>query len=170
MISPELLRNSLNSSLMTFYYLSDSKKNVLRILDMFDPGIGQLIDGPRIKSPMNALTLTFHYHRLFGEFEIFFEPTGIPYQYRIDSTMEISFLRNSLFPVIRTLTLSPTHSIDPPSSRLLAVHRAITIMMKVSGAGDYIETVLRDREESVVREDGSSHLGYLTSLLLGGWY
>lgn len=137
---------------------------------MFDPGIGQLIDGPRIKSPMNVLTLTFHYRRLFGEFQMFFEPTGIPYQYRIDSTPKVSFLRDPLFPVTRTLTLSPTHSIDPPSSRLLAVHRAIAIMMKVSGAEEYIETVLRDREELVVREDGSSHLGYLTSLRLGGWY
>ncbi|KAJ6103658.1 hypothetical protein N7486_003880, partial [Penicillium sp. IBT 16267x] len=46
--------------------LSDSKKNVLRILDMFDPGINHLIDGLKIDSPINALTLTLDYHRLFG--------------------------------------------------------------------------------------------------------
>lgn len=41
--------------------------------------------------------------------------------------------------------------------------------MKLSGAGEYIERVLRDMEELDVREDGSTHLGYLTGLRLGGW-
>nr|XP_001390780.2 hypothetical protein ANI_1_264044 [Aspergillus niger CBS 513.88]XP_001395751.2 hypothetical protein ANI_1_824104 [Aspergillus niger CBS 513.88] len=61
--------------------LSDSKKNVLRILDMFDPGVIHLIDGPKIDSPINALTLTLDYHRMFGEFQIYFEPTGVPYHH-----------------------------------------------------------------------------------------
>ncbi|KMU89309.1 hypothetical protein CIHG_06982 [Coccidioides immitis H538.4] len=105
--------------------LSDSKKNVLRILDMFDPGIIHLIDGPKIDSPMNALTLTYDHHRSFGEFQIYFEPTGKPYEYRIDSMEQIPFLRDPIFPVTRTLTLSPSHTIDPPSARLLGVHRAV---------------------------------------------
>jgi hypothetical protein len=41
--------------------------------------------------------------------------------------------------------------------------------MKLSGAGDYIESVLRDMEDLDVREDGSTHLGHLTGLRLGGW-
>jgi hypothetical protein len=41
--------------------------------------------------------------------------------------------------------------------------------MKLSGAGEYIERVLRDMEELDVREDGSTHLGYLAGLRLGGW-
>ncbi|CAI7627392.1 unnamed protein product [Penicillium glandicola] len=108
--------------------LSDSKKFVLRILDMFNPGIGDLIHGPKLDGPMNALTLIFDYHRLFGEFRIYFELTGIPYQYRIDSTEQGLFLRDPLFPVTRTLPLSPASSIDPPSPRLLEVHRAIAII------------------------------------------
>ncbi|KMP02204.1 hypothetical protein CISG_06189 [Coccidioides immitis RMSCC 3703] len=124
--------------------LSDSKKNVLRILDMFDPGIIHLIDGPKIDSPMNALTLTYDHHRSFGEFQIYFEPTGKPYEYRIDSMEQIPFLRDPIFPVTRTLTLSPSHTIDPPSARLLGVHRAVAKIMKLSGAGEYIETILRD--------------------------
>ncbi|KKZ62789.1 hypothetical protein EMCG_02900 [[Emmonsia] crescens] len=48
--------------------LSESKKNVLQILDMFDPGIAHLIDGPKIDNPSNALTLTLDNRRLFGEF------------------------------------------------------------------------------------------------------
>lgn len=30
----------------------------MRILDMIDPGIIHLVDGPKIDSPMNAITLT----------------------------------------------------------------------------------------------------------------
>lgn len=136
---------------------------------MFDPGIGHLIDGPKIDSPINALTLTLDYHRLFGEFQIYFERTGTSHQYRIDSTEQSPFLRDPLFPVTRTLTLSPNRTIDPPSARLLEVHRAIALIMKLSAAGEYIEKVLHDMEELDVREDGSTHLGYLTGLRLGGW-
>ena len=126
---------------------------------MFDPGIIYLINGPKIDSPINAFTLTLDYHRLFGEFKIYFEHTGIRQQYRIDSTERSHFLRDPLFPV--SLTLSPHRTVDPPSPRLLDVHRAIALIMKLSGAGEYIERVLRDMEELDVREDGSTHLGYL---------
>lgn len=136
---------------------------------MFDPGIGHLIDGPKIDSPINALTLTLDYHRLFGEFQIYFEPTGIRHQYRIDSTEQSPFLCDPLFPVTRSLTLSPHRTIDPPSPRLLGVHRSIALIMKLSGAGEYIERVLRDIEELDVKEDGSTHLGYLAGLRLDGW-
>ncbi|EFE41037.1 conserved hypothetical protein [Trichophyton verrucosum HKI 0517] len=149
--------------------LSDSKKNVLRILDMFDPGIIHLIDGPKIDSPLNALTLTYDHHREFGEFKIYFEPTSTQYQYRIDSTEQNPSLRDPLFPVTRTLLLSPSRTIDPPSAQLLGVHRAIAKIMNLSGAGEYIEEVLRDLEEINVRADGSTNLGRVINLRLGGW-
>ncbi|KAJ5200406.1 hypothetical protein N7472_005610, partial [Penicillium cf. griseofulvum] len=132
--------------------LSDSKKNALRILDI----------------PINALTLTLDYHRLFGEFKIYFEPTGTRHQYRIDSTECSPFLRDPLFPVTRSLTLSPHRTVDPPSPRVFDIHRAIILIMKLSSASEYIKRVLRDIEELDVREDGSTHLGYLTGLRLGG--
>ncbi|KAJ5254038.1 hypothetical protein N7524_011218 [Penicillium chrysogenum] len=138
--------------------LSDSKKKALRILDIFDPRIIYLVNRPEIDSPINALTLTLDYHRLFGEFKIYFEPTK-----------SSPFLRDPLFPITRSLTLSPYRTVDPLSSRLLGVHRAIALIMKLSGAGEYIERVLRDIEELDIREDGSTHLGYLAGLRLGGW-
>ncbi|KMP00781.1 hypothetical protein CIHG_03229 [Coccidioides immitis H538.4] len=106
--------------------LSDSKKNTLQILDLFDPGIVHLIDGTKIDSPLNALTLTHGYH-----------------QFR---------------------------TIDPPSARLLGVHHAIAIIMNLSGAGEYIENILRDLEEVDVKADGSTNLGPIMSLRLGGWF
>jgi hypothetical protein len=43
---------------------------------MFDPGVIHLIEGPNINRPINALTLTNHFHQLFGDFDIYFEPTA----------------------------------------------------------------------------------------------
>ncbi|OJD26817.1 hypothetical protein ACJ73_01784 [Blastomyces percursus] len=148
--------------------LTESKKNVLRILDMFDPGITHLIDGPKIDSPSNALTLTLDNHRLFGEFQIYFEPTGRTYEYTIHS-VESGFLSDPFFPVTRTLTLSPNHTIDPPSHRLLGIHRAISLILKLSAADAYIEQTLRNLEQITVEADGSTHLGDIMGLRLGGW-
>lgn len=64
---------------------------------------------------------------------------------------------------------SPHRTVDPPSPRLLDVHRAFALIMELSGAGEYIEKFIRDMEELDVREDGSTHLGYLAGLRLGGW-
>lgn len=128
-----------------------------------------LLDGPKIDSPMNAITLTLDHHRSFGQFQIYFEPTGVPHQYTIDSLERSPLLRDSLFPVTRTLTLSPNRTIDPPSSRLLAIHSAVAHMMRISGAGEYIEKILRDLEDLTVREDGSTNLGYMMGLRFGGW-
>lgn len=147
---------------------ADSKKNVLRILDMFDPGITHFIDGPKIDSPSNALTLTLDNHRLFGEFKIYFEPTGGAYEYRIHST-ESGFLSDPFFPVTRTLTLSPNRTIDPPSPRLLNIHRAISLILKLSGAAEYIEQILRDLELVTVETDGSTHVGDIMRLRIDGW-
>lgn len=143
--------------------------NVFRILDMFDPGLSHRLDGPNIDRSVNALTLTLDYHRLFGEFQIYFEPTGRPLEYKIDSLENSPFLRDPLFPVTRTLTLSPNLTIDPPDPRLLRVHSAIAHIMKLSGAGDYIERVLRDMQEVDVQADGSTNLGYMMGLRLNGW-
>lgn len=68
------------------------------------------------------------------------------------------------FPVTRTLYTHP--SIDPPSERLLALHSAIGHILHLSGAGEYIHVLLRDMEDGVVREDGSTQLGDLLSIAL----
>ncbi|ODH35408.1 hypothetical protein ACO22_02932 [Paracoccidioides brasiliensis] len=150
--------------------LSDSKKNVLQILAMLEPGIARLFDGQDVDSPKNALTLTHHYHRLLGEFEIYFEPIeGANNRYTIRSTERNPILCERLLPITRMLSLSPSCSIDPHSSRLLKVHRAIALILKLSGAGEYIENILRDMEEVEVKEDGSTSLGRLMSLRLSGW-
>ncbi|GBF66797.1 hypothetical protein TMEN_9518 [Trichophyton mentagrophytes] len=156
------------SSISLTGHETESKKNILRILDIFDPGITHFIDGANIDSPSNALTLTLDNHRLLGEFKIYFEPTGGAYEYRIHSTDD-DFLSDPFFPVTRTLMLSPNRTIDPPSPRLLGIHRAICLILKLSGAAEYIEHVLRDLELVTVEADGSTHVGDIIRLRIDGW-
>lgn len=131
---------------------------------MFNHKITHLIKYPKTDSPINTLTLIYDYHQLFSIFKIFFEPTGNPYQYKINSTEQRSFLRDPLFPVIRTLTLSLNCTINPPSPRLLTVHHAIACIIHLSSAAEYIESILRDIEEVSVREDGLMNLGHIVKL------
>jgi len=143
---------------------------------MFDPGLTHLIEGPNIDRPINAFTLTNEFHRLVGDFEIFFEPTSAPdlstetqHTYKIDSTQSFKPLRHPILPVTRTLYLTPDHTINPPSPRLLAIHRACVFILHLSGAGDYINKILRDMDEVDVKKDGSTELGRLVGLKAGGW-
>jgi hypothetical protein len=143
---------------------------------MFDPGLASLIEGSNIDRPINAFTLTQEFHRVFGDFEIYFEPTPSPdsgiqtqHTYKIDSTRSIKVLRHPMLPVTRTLYLTPNHTIDPPSPRLLTVHRAIAHILYLSGAGDYINKIIRDMDEMEVKQDGSTELGHLIGLKAGGW-
>jgi len=124
--------------------LDEPKKTALAILNMFDDGVVHLIED--IDRPRNAITLTHDFHQLFGNFEVYFEPQdNQPHTYRIDST-RFGILRHRIFPVHRTLFLTDTRTIDPPSPRLLAVHSAIA------------------------HADGSTELGYLAKLRVHGWW
>lgn len=143
---------------------SESKTAALNILNMFDVGVRHLIEGVNIDRPRNALTLTPDMHRLFGNFDIFFERVeDRPHTYRIDACDP--FLKAQFgLPIVRSFLIHD--SIDPPSERLLALHSAVGHVLHLSGAGDYINRILRDMEDGVVREDGSTRLGALVNVAL----
>ncbi|CAK7220753.1 hypothetical protein SCUCBS95973_004269 [Sporothrix curviconia] len=150
--------------------LDKSREAALSILNMFDYGVAHIIDGVEIDRPINAMTLAISLHYTFGRFETFLTP--VPNEknmYRIESFMSPMAAAYFGIPVTRTLFVTDTHTIDPPSPRLLAVHRAIAHILHLSGAGDYIDRVLRDMETNLVRADGSSELGLLVGLRLDGW-
>jgi hypothetical protein len=94
---------------------------------MFDHGVGHLIEGVDIDRSCNALTLTFNIHDLFSNFRIYFEPVpdAEPHTYRIESFLRPAFV-GGLLPVTRTLFLTDSRIIDPPSPRLLAIYCAIS--------------------------------------------
>ena len=115
--------------------------------------------------------MTNHFHQLFGDFDIYFEPTAdqIQHTYKIENVQSRSIFGDPLLPVTRTLYLTPDHTIDPPSPRLLAIHRAIGSILHLSGAGDYTDRIIRDMDEMSIEENGSTELGYYVSLKLAGW-
>ncbi|PGH00919.1 hypothetical protein AJ79_08074 [Helicocarpus griseus UAMH5409] len=149
--------------------LSDSQKAALMILNMFDCDVSHIIGGVNIDRPFNAMSLTPDLHTDFGNFSVFFEPVlDQEHTYQIDTFLPAGIL--PALPVTRTLYLTSDRSIDPPSPRLLAIHRPIAYILHLSGAGDYIDKILQDMEEIGAQEGGSTELGRLVTLRLGGWF
>jgi hypothetical protein len=136
---------------------------------MFDEGVVHLIDGTDIDHSRNAITLTHDFHQLFGGFEVYFESQNEPHSYRIDSTSK-GILRHRIFPVERSLFLTDSRTIDPPSPRLLAVHSAIAHILYLSAAGRYIDSILEDLDKGDISADGSTPLGLLATLRFQGWW
>ncbi|RYC58022.1 hypothetical protein CHU98_g8186 [Xylaria longipes] len=132
---------------------------------MFDVGVAELIQGPEIDRPRNALTLTHHFHQLFGDFQVYFEPVpDTDHTYTIRTHIsEDYFFRRPKLPITRELYLTSDRTIDPPSPRLLAIHSAIACILHLSGAGEYIDKIYRDMEEHGVQADGSTPLGRFVS-------
>jgi hypothetical protein len=140
---------------------------------MFDDGVSDLVEGTDIDRPRNALTLSIEIHRWFGDFKIFFEPvesvggeSAEPHTYRIEG-FESPWVYNNVIPVTRTLYLTESRTIDPPSPRLLAIHRAIAHILHLSAAGDYIDKILDDLAAirgQRAQTNGSTDLGRLVHL------
>ncbi|KAL4812548.1 hypothetical protein BDW67DRAFT_169922 [Aspergillus spinulosporus] len=142
--------------------LAESKQIAHKILTMFNPGAIHLINGIDIDQPMNALTLIHDLHRLFGNFEIAFEPVSTqPHTYKVDYVESDRMGRVEKLPVTVSLFLTPDQSVDSPSPQLLAIHSAIGRILHLSAAGEYINDYIRDLEEmkdSEVMQDGSTRL------------
>ncbi|EGU89396.1 hypothetical protein FOPG_19007 [Fusarium oxysporum f. sp. conglutinans race 2 54008] len=135
---------------------------------MFDSGVAHLIKGVDVDRPSNALTLTLSQHVSFGDFRVYFEPVGdTPHTYPIGTFLPPGLAED--VPVTGTLFLTEDRSIDPPSSRFLAVHRAIAHILHLSAAGDYIDDTLNDIDEFGIRSDGSTDLARLMKLRVGDW-
>lgn len=135
---------------------------------MFDCDVSHTISGVDIDRPFNAITLTKSLHTGFGNFEIFFEPVpNHDNTYRIDKFLPA--VAHPMIPVTRELHLTNDRSIDPPSARLLAIHRAIAHILHLSGAGEYIDKILDDMEDLGACEKGGTELGRIVGLRLGGW-
>ncbi|KAI0520691.1 hypothetical protein F5B22DRAFT_634978 [Xylaria bambusicola] len=114
----------------------------------------------------NAITLTSFIYIAFNNFKIFFEPipNQQPYTYRIKTFYHCCLIRNLAFPIIRTFYLTDNRLIDPPLPRLLAVHRAIAHILRLSRAGEYIDKLLQDMDKQGIQADGSTELDKLVKL------
>ncbi|KGY15469.1 hypothetical protein PABG_11454 [Paracoccidioides brasiliensis Pb03] len=160
--------------------LNDSKKTAQLLLNMLDPDVLKSIEGLNIHHPSNAITLTAEIYECFALFQISFEATDgeaaaaadgsthprHTYTIRESSTLDFE---HTDFPVTRTLLFSEDNIFDPPSARLLALHRAIAIILDRSGAGDYINKILRDSKNESSCDEGSTEIGRIANLIVDGW-
>lgn len=81
-----------------------------------------------------------------------------------------AFCAIGYFLVHRTLFLTDTRTIDPPSPRLLALHSAIAHILHLSAAAHHIDKILEDLDQRDIMADGSTELGYLAKLRVHGWW
>ncbi|EZF28414.1 hypothetical protein H101_07901, partial [Trichophyton interdigitale H6] len=147
---------------------SEAKKTVIQILNMFDYNVCHIINGTDIDRPHNAMTLNPTAHLVFGGFDIFLEPVDSQeHTYYVKSLKSAISLAFGL-PVTRKLFISDDRSIEPPSPRLLALHRAIAHILFLSGAGEYINEILNDFDKTGVRADGTTELGRMVSWTMSG--
>ncbi|KAM3501172.1 hypothetical protein MY10362_005769 [Beauveria mimosiformis] len=147
--------------------LDSSREGALQILNMFDTDVVHFIEGPDIDRPRNAMTLTHNLHQDFGDFQIYFEPEAQANTYRINTFLPAAI--HNFLPVTRELFLTEDRTIEPPSPRFLAIHRAIAHILHLSAAGAFIDTILNDFDQRAVRADGTTHLGELVNLKVNGW-
>ncbi|KAK0631561.1 hypothetical protein B0T14DRAFT_559350 [Immersiella caudata] len=120
---------------------------------MFDLSVTHIIKGAKINRSYNALAMILGMDESFGQHEIFFG--RLPpedHTYRIEIFLPPALARP--LPIERTLFKHP--AIDPPSERLLALRRANAYILHLSWADDYIDTILSDMEDGIIREDGST--------------
>ncbi|KAM3552373.1 hypothetical protein MY1884_007233 [Beauveria asiatica] len=147
--------------------LDSSREGALQILNMFDTDVVHFIEGPDIDRPRNAMTLTHNLHQDFGDFQIYFEPEAQANTYRINTFLPAAI--HNFLPVTRELFLTEDRTIEPPSPRFLAIHRAIAHILHLSAAGAFIDTILDDFDQRAARADGTTHLGELVNLKVNGW-
>ena len=51
-----------------------------------------------------------------------------------------------------------------PAPRLLRIHRAVAGILHLSAAGEYIDNIVRESEESTARADGTTDLGAIIAM------
>lgn len=149
----------------------DARAYVWRIMDMLDPGISHQLAGTAIDSPRNAITMCPELHHRFGQLKWYLQPVqGPPHSYKMRLVRGQRLSRRFLPPggLDATITFNNTAAAPPPDPRLIAFHRACCLILRMSGAGECTDRVLRDMEDmqgrGVLAEDGSSDFGMFWKL------
>ncbi|OBZ66341.1 hypothetical protein A0H81_13681 [Grifola frondosa] len=113
------------------------------------------LDGVKVHSLENIITMTPYLHERFDALELWFEKTDIPNRYKVAVANEW-VLRGTSVPEFVTFT-SSNPIIPLPSPRYLALHAAWARIVHLSGAGEYINKIFINMERlPVLADDGSS--------------
>ncbi|KAJ3861459.1 hypothetical protein EV359DRAFT_84301 [Lentinula novae-zelandiae] len=144
----------------TYFKLSNETKkdyatSVLTVLARFGYNVDTL-DGPKIHSLFNVMTLVTVLHDYFDQLKLWFEVTTAPHRYEIKCLNPFEpILRNMSSPFTTFTTLDPRLPLPDPA--LLALHATCANVAHLSGAGEHIDRVHKDlRHLDVLAEDGGS--------------
>ncbi|KAH9008972.1 hypothetical protein EDB84DRAFT_1280840 [Lactarius hengduanensis] len=126
------------------------------ILDCFGyKGFPQKMTGKKINSLDNVMTLELNIHNWFDQLAVWFEAEGSPNTYTIKA-IEPLVLAHYCKDSKITLT-SERSDLPLPNPDYLEIHAACCRVAHLSGAGEYMDKVLEDLEDThVLSEDGSS--------------
>jgi len=116
------------------------------------------LDGNKIHSLSNGLTLDLNLHSLFDNLKLWFEKVqGVPNTYNVCTLNPHQSVLASL-PHPRQVNFTTTTDMELPDSRYLKLHAAICRVAHLSGAAGYLEECDREYEERphVMAYDGSS--------------
>ncbi|KAF9062653.1 hypothetical protein BDP27DRAFT_1233257 [Rhodocollybia butyracea] len=134
----------------TYFKLSNETKvhyasSVLAVLARFGYNVNNL-DGPKIHSLFNVMTLKLTVHDSFDQLMLWFEATHLD---PFDADLA------NISPFTTFTTSEPSLSLPDPA--LLALHATCAKVAHLSGAGEYIDRVQRDLQHlDVLAEDGGS--------------
>jgi hypothetical protein len=133
------------------------------LFDLFCPGVHALVDGASIDRSYNGITMITDYHESFGSMRLWFERVpDKPNTYTIHTRKGAAPLPFGDPGEITFSNHDPDNPCSLPSEQLLAIHAACSKILHASGAGEYLEKLLRDRDEiNVLAEDGSTGLEVL---------
>ena len=127
--------------------------------NVFCPGLSDLVVREQVDGPQNAMLLTHNLHVHFGALRLRFTAADQPNEYVVGPNSILSHSRINSASVSHLVRFEDNsgEQIPLPDPRLLAFHQACCLMLRASGAGDYMEEIL-DKFDStgVLSSDGSS--------------
>ncbi|KAI6033301.1 hypothetical protein EDC04DRAFT_3115023 [Pisolithus marmoratus] len=129
--------------------------SVWAVLDRFGySSLREDLDGPNIHRLENVITMDPTLHFFFDMLEIWFTETGRPNEYKLEGNHDYVI---SQYPTYVTFSTPDPQRLPLPSPTYLAIHAAFAKVAHLSGAGEYIDKILRRLEDALVlAEDGGS--------------
>ncbi|KAK2462469.1 hypothetical protein APHAL10511_005439 [Amanita phalloides] len=111
------------------------------------------LNGPKVHHLENVMTMCLEAHRLFDKLEIWLEPTDVENVYNLGARYPQDIIGYQQ--VITFSTDNP--KLPVPSREYLALHAACAKVAHLSAAAEYMDSVIREMEETLVlSSDGAS--------------
>jgi len=120
----------------------DYSASVLAVLHRFGLYFDKL-NGERVHSLFNVMTMQMDAHDLFDRLELWFERTATPNCYNVRMTPDRRILS---YPDVVTFTTPDPVGLPLPSPDLLALHEACAQVAHLSGAGEYVDRIIEEME------------------------